>query len=61
MKIGDLILIDVLSQQPTNWRMGRVTVVHPGRDDVMRVVTVRTRDGEFKRPVVKLVRLPVSA
>jgi len=34
--------------------------VHPGKDEVVRVVTLRTSNGtELKRPVVKLCKLPV--
>lgn len=60
MKVRDLVLVDAPSQPPTYWKMGRVTDVHPGQDDIVRVVTVRRRDGDFKRPVIKVVRLPTS-
>jgi len=56
-----MALVDAPALQPSDWRMGRVTMVHPGQDEIVRVVTVRTQDGFLKRPVVKLVRLPVSS
>lgn len=61
LKIGDMVLVDAPALQPSDWRMGRVTMVHPGQDEIVRVVTVRTQDGILKRPVIKLVRLPVSS
>lgn len=60
MSIGDMVIVEAPSRPPTEWRLGRVTEVHPGSDDVVRVVSVRTQDGIYKRPVVKLVRLPVE-
>lgn len=57
--IGDMVIVEVPARPPTEWCLGRVTEVHPGYDDV-RVVSVRTQDGVYKRPVVKLVRLPVE-
>ncbi|CAI6359149.1 unnamed protein product [Macrosiphum euphorbiae] len=60
LSIGDMVIVEAPSRPPTEWRLGRVTEVHPGSDDVVRVVSVRTQDGVYKRPVVKLVRLPVE-
>lgn len=33
--------------------------VHPGKDSLFRVVTVRTQHGTVQRPIVKLVVLPL--
>ncbi|KAF5185186.1 hypothetical protein FRX31_025227, partial [Thalictrum thalictroides] len=46
---------------PLQWRLGRVLIVHPGNDDVVRAVTVRMGNGNvYKRPVVKLALLPTA-
>ncbi|CAK1581427.1 unnamed protein product [Parnassius mnemosyne] len=42
---------------PLEWRSGRVQDVHPGKDGVVRVVTLRTTNGLHKRPVNKLCLL----
>lgn len=55
-----MVIVEAPSRPPTEWRLGRITEVHPGSDDVVRVVSVRTQDGVYKRPVVKLVRLPIE-
>jgi len=60
LKVGDLVLVEAPSQPSTAWRMGRIKAVHPGPDQTVRVVTVKTQEGEIKRPVVKLVKLPVA-
>lgn len=60
LKIGDLVIVEAPSQPPSTWRLGRIVRTHPGEDQTVRVVTVRTAAGELKRPVVKLVKLPVE-
>jgi hypothetical protein len=37
--------------------MGRITVVYPGADKVVRVVMVKTPQGEYKRSVTRLCLL----
>lgn len=39
---------------PLQWALGRIVALHPGQDGIVRVVTVKTKSGEFKRPVKKL-------
>nr|CAI5827773.1 unnamed protein product [Callosobruchus analis] len=58
LKQDELVLIHS-NAPPLHWHLGRVTKVYPGSDGSVRVVKVRTRSGEFTRPVVKLSRLPV--
>ncbi|UYV62590.1 hypothetical protein LAZ67_2001238 [Cordylochernes scorpioides] len=44
---------------PAKWMMGRVAEIHPGRDGLVRVGSIRTKAGILKRPLVKLALLPV--
>ncbi|XP_050350425.1 uncharacterized protein LOC126773518 [Nymphalis io] len=60
MKVNDIVLIKEENLPPTKWAMGRVIDVHPGTDGHIRVVTLRTKSGEIKRPIIKLVPLPVN-
>ena len=39
------------------WPLGRITTVMPGKDGVVRVAEVRTKDDTYVRPIVKLCRL----
>uniref|UniRef100_A0A182NQ36 DUF5641 domain-containing protein n=1 Tax=Anopheles dirus TaxID=7168 RepID=A0A182NQ36_9DIPT len=46
---------------PNKWLLGRITETHPGRDGIVRVVTVKTANSDkVKRPVAKLCLLPIE-
>ena len=57
MEVGDLVLIKEDNLPPLKWSKGRVLSVSPGADGFVRVVTVKTADGEYDRPIVKLCPL----
>ena len=59
IKIGSLVLIKDERYPPAKWPLGRVIEVHPGPDNLIRVVTIKTQESTFKRPIVKLCPLPV--
>ncbi|XP_033228930.1 uncharacterized protein LOC117180542 [Belonocnema kinseyi] len=42
------------------WRLGRVTKLHPGKDNVTRVVSVRVGKSTLQLPVSKLCILPMD-
>ena len=48
---GDLVLLQEESIVPTKWPLARVVKIHPGRDGLVRVATVRTKTGLYTRPV----------
>ncbi|CAB0041910.1 unnamed protein product [Trichogramma brassicae] len=52
-KVGDVVLIKYESTPPTAWPLARVTEVHPGKDGVVRVLTLKTATSTVRRPVVK--------
>ena len=61
VKIGDLVQI-IDQNLPRNvWIRGRVIAVYPGPDDIVRTVDVQTKGGVLRRPVRKLVILPLPA
>ncbi|CAI6369999.1 unnamed protein product [Macrosiphum euphorbiae] len=60
LMVGDLVVINTPSRPPMAWQIGRIIEVHPGEDNIVRVATVKTQEGTLKRPVVKLVKLPVD-
>lgn len=60
LRVNDLVLIIEDNMPPARWALGRVIEVHPGDDGRVRVATVRTTNSTYKRPVVKLAKLPID-
>lgn len=57
---GALVIIEEDNMPPLMWPLGRILKVHPGADNVVRVVTVQTRNGVYKRPITKICILPMD-
>lgn len=57
-KIGDVVLVKEDNLPPAKWCYGRVVDIHPGADDVVRVVSLKCKDTIIKRPISKLCLLP---
>ncbi|XP_066596264.1 uncharacterized protein [Prorops nasuta] len=55
--IGSIVLIIEKNQPCMHWPIGRIIEVHPGDDGVVRVVTIKTSKGNFKRNVKALCPL----
>ena len=47
-QVGDLVLV------PGKWPLARVQKIHLGKDGIVRVVTIKTLSGTYKRPVTKV-------
>ncbi|XP_071577334.1 uncharacterized protein, partial [Temnothorax nylanderi] len=57
-RVGDLCLVRSEQTAPTKWPLARVTAIHPGEDEQVRVVTIRTAATTLKRPTTKIILLP---
>lgn len=57
-KIDELVLIREDNVPPSQWSTGRITAVHPGKDNLTRVVSVKAKNSELKRPITKICPLP---
>ncbi|XP_041971008.1 uncharacterized protein LOC121740050 [Aricia agestis] len=60
-KIGELVLLKEDNLPPLQWKMGRITRLLPGKDGVIRVVDLATSQGQLRRPVGKIARLPLDS
>ena len=58
-RLGDLVLVRSESTPPTKWLLARIIKVHPGKDQLVRVMTVRTASSTLTRPIKKICSLPV--
>ena len=58
LKIGDMVIIKNEFSSPLKWPLGRVITLHTGKDNCVRVVTVKTKTGVLTRSINLLVPLP---
>ena len=57
LEVGNIVLLKEDGIVPTQWPLGRIVKVHPGKDTLVCVATVRTCKGVYKRPVSKIALL----
>src|SRR5215510_14174456 len=55
---GQVVLLKDDNTPPLQWPTARIIHTYPGVDGNIRVVTVKTAKGEFKRPITKICSLP---
>ena len=53
-EVGDLVCLYEDGIMTTKWPLARVVAVYPGRDGRVRVVSVKTTKGTYKRPTIKV-------
>ncbi|GFX24190.1 integrase catalytic domain-containing protein [Trichonephila clavipes] len=58
-RVGDLVLIKEDNLAVNKWLMGRLIEIFPGKDNRIRVVTIKTQHGVVKRPISKICILPM--
>ncbi|GFY23550.1 integrase catalytic domain-containing protein [Trichonephila clavipes] len=58
-KVGEIVIIKEDNIPPATWPLGKLIETHPGKDGLVRVVTLRTVKGRFERPIHKLRKLPL--
>ena len=52
----------VVEESPLNngWSLGIIHKFHPGADQRVRLITVRTKAGLFKQAITKVAPLPIA-
>lgn len=61
IEIGDLVLVREDNLPPSKWLLARVLDTHPGQDNKVRVVTLKSaKNSNFKRPITKISPLPIN-
>ena len=59
VEVGRLVIVKEDNIPPASWPLGRIIRCHPGRDGIVRVVTLRTAGAkEVVRPVARIALLP---
>ncbi|XP_072400679.1 uncharacterized protein [Diabrotica undecimpunctata] len=60
VKIDQLVCLREDNLPPLQWKLGRISMVHRGRDNRLRVVTIKTNNGEVIRALSRLCILPTD-
>jgi len=55
---GEVVLLQEDNTPPLQWPTAIITETYPGKDGVVRVVTLKTPKGTFKRLITKICPLP---
>lgn len=55
-----VVLVREDNLPPTQWLLGKIVDLRPGLDGVVRVVSIKTKNGIFQRPTVKICILPIQ-
>lgn len=56
---NDMVIIKDDRLPQNEWILGRIIELHPGPDQLVRVVTIKTKNGNYKRSVSKVCHLPI--
>ena len=57
IEVGDILILKEDNTIPSQWPLARVVDTHPGADNLVRVVTVKTSQGVYRRPITKIILL----
>lgn len=60
IQVGALVLLMEDNAPPLCWPLGRIVQVHPGSDNIVRVVSVKTKNSVLKRAINKVSLLPIE-
>lgn len=58
IKEGAIVIVHEDNIPPSKWRLGKIIATHPGTDQRVRMVTVKTTDGTYQRAITKIAPLP---
>ena len=45
---------------PLRWKLGRITALHPGKDGISRVLSIKTAEGVVQRHATKVCILSLD-
>lgn len=59
-RIGQLVVIKSENHPPSQWALGRISQVFPGKDGLVRNVKIKTANGELLRAIQKVCIIPMD-
>lgn len=61
IKVGDIVMIGDDNRKRINWPLARIEKLIEGRDGVIRVAVLKTKDGILKRPLQRIYPLEICS
>lgn len=58
--VGSVVMLKTNDTPPLHWPLGKIIQLHPGTDGVVRVVTLKTKNGVVQRAVTQICILPAD-
>ncbi|XP_062538290.1 uncharacterized protein LOC134206581 [Armigeres subalbatus] len=58
IQVGQIVLVQDEGKPSISWPLARIVQIHPGDDGVVRVATLRTLSGTYKRSISRIYPLP---
>lgn len=60
ISLNDMLIVKNANLPKCEWDLGRVLKTHPGKDGLVRVVSVKTSKGVYQRPITQLCQLQIN-
>lgn len=60
VQVNDIIILKEDNLPPAKWVLAKIIKLHPGDDGNVRIVTLKTKTGISKRPITKIIPIPLS-
>lgn len=57
LEIDDIVILKEDNMPPCKWLLGKIIQKHVGSDNLTRVVTIKCKNGIYKRPISKITKL----
>lgn len=59
-KLNQIVIIKDENTPPLKWKLGRIVKLHPGSDELVRVVSIKTQNGIVDRAITRICLLPFA-
>lgn len=60
LMVGSVLLIQDDNAPSMHWPLGRIVELHPGKDNIIRAVSVKTKNGVYKRAATRVCVVPLD-
>ena len=58
--VGIMVVLKEDNLPPLRWKLGRITALHPGKDGISIVLSIKTAEGVVQRPATTVCILSMD-